>query len=185
VIKDDYVFIRRNISLEQVFDVALVIVFVSLVFLKLSLFLAILGGMGFLYLIAKYKKIPLGRLFDFFTLAFVVALPVGYAFSAFLLRDYLLFLSLTNAFLYSVFALFSGKFIYPRLMSRELKEGSLHILFLIFFCFVSFLDLIIIYQKNKFPLVTLENILLIIFFFFSLFLFFKQARSGFTNRKRL
>src|SRR6185369_9455753 len=110
---------------------------------KLSLFLAILGGMGFLYLIAKYKKIPLGRLFDFFTLAFVVALPVGYAFSAFLLRDYLLFLSLTNAFLYSVFALFSGKFIYPRLMSRELKEGSLHILFLIFFCFVSFLDLII------------------------------------------
>ncbi len=185
VIKDDYVFIRRNISLEQIFDIAIIICLVSLIFLKLSLFSAVLGGMAFLYVIAKYKKIPLGRLFDFFTLALAVALPVGYACSAFLFRDYLLFLAITNALLYSVFAVFSGKFVYPRLMSRELKEGSLHILFLIFFCFVSFLDLIILYQKNKFQLITVENILLILFFFFSLFLFFKQARSGFTNRKRL
>jgi len=185
IIKDDYVFIRRNISLEQIFDIALIIIVVSLIFLKLSLFSAVLGGILFLYLIAKYKKIPLGRLFDFFTLAFAVALPVGYLSSAFLLRDFTLFVYLINAFLYTVFAVFSGKFVYPRLMSRELKEGSLHILFLIFFSFVSFLDLIISYQKNKFSLLTIENGLLILFFLFSLFLFFRQAKNGFTNRKRL
>lgn len=184
IIKDDYVFIRRNISLELVFDIAIIITLVSMVFLKLSLFSAILVGILFLFIIAKYKKIPHGRIFDFFTLAFAISLPIGYLSSVFIAKDFLLFIYLTNAFLYIIFAFFAGKFIYPRVMSRELKEGSLYIIFLIFFCFVSFLDVIIEYQKQKFPLINWENILLIIFFLLSLFLFFKQARSGFTNRKR-
>ncbi|HEX8932403.1 MAG TPA: hypothetical protein VF810_04565, partial [Patescibacteria group bacterium] len=37
LIKDDYVFIRRNISLEQVFDIAIIIFLFSLAFSSFSL----------------------------------------------------------------------------------------------------------------------------------------------------
>src|ERR1035437_4214204 len=86
MVKDDYLFIRRNISLEQVFDIGFSITFISLLFSRLfyyiyqpvtgdiflvsyfsfqkgglSLFGAVIGGVIGLFFIGKYKKVPLGR----------------------------------------------------------------------------------------------------------------------------
>ena len=184
IVKDDYVFIRRNISLEQTFDIALIVVLICLIFSRFSFVECFISGIVVLYLIGRYKKIPLGRLYDFFTLAFITALPIGYIGYAILFKNYLILYSV-NAFLYFVFAFFAWRFVYPQLMSRELKEGSLNIIFLIFFCFVSFVNGIILYQSGKFVLITSGNILLILLFIFSLGLFFKQAKIGFTNKKRV
>jgi len=185
IVKDDYVFIRRNISLEQVFDIAIIVFAIGLVLMKFSLLGAVLAGIMILYLIAKYKKIPLGRIFDFFTFAFSIALPIGFLSHAFFVKGMDLTVDIINAVLFLIFAFFSGKVVYPMIMSREVKEGSLHIIFLVFFTFVSFVDTLFLQQKGNLVLLSIPNILLVIFFIISFFLFFKQANSGFTNKKRI
>lgn len=185
IVKDDYVFIRRNISLEQVFDIAIIVFLIGLVLMKFSLLGAVLAGIIVLYLIAKYKKIPLGRIFDFFTFAFSIALPIGFLSHAVFIKGADMLVDIINAVLFLIFAFFSGKVVYPMIMSREVKEGSLHIIFLVFFTFVSFIDILFLQQKNKLILLSIPNILLVIFFIISFFLFFKQASSGFTNKKRV
>ncbi|MBI5123388.1 hypothetical protein HZA75_06040 [Candidatus Roizmanbacteria bacterium] len=185
IVKDDYVFIRRNISLEQIFDISIIVFLVGLALVDFSLLGAVIAGIMVLYLITKYKKIPLGRIFDFFTFAFVIALPIGFLSHAFFIKGADVLVDVANAVLFLIFAFFSGKAVYPMIMSREVKEGSLHIIFLVFFAFVSFVDTVFLQQKGKLVLLNAQNILLALFFIFSFFLFFKQANSGFTNKKRV
>ncbi len=209
LVRDDYVFIRKNISLEQMFDIAFIVMWVSLFFARLfffifnnmfnqniflqffspkveglSLFGALLGGLGTLYLFAKYKKIPFGRLFDVFTLALVVSLPFGFIGSAVLVHNFALLAYLVNAFVYLIFAIFCVKYVHPKLNSRELKEGNVQIIFLLFFSTVLLINATMLRQQGKITLISIESIVLFVFFLFSLFLFLKQARSGFINKKR-
>ncbi|HSA84461.1 MAG TPA: prolipoprotein diacylglyceryl transferase family protein, partial [Patescibacteria group bacterium] len=125
LVKDDYVFIRKNISLEQMFDVLFITTGVGLLFARLFYFLfhfgngeniflhffspdvgglsffgAFLGGLLTLYFFGKYKKMPLERLFDFFILAFVVALPAGFIGTAFLAKNLAIVYLLGNALVY-------------------------------------------------------------------------------------
>src|SRR5882724_8198363 len=198
LVKDDYVFIRRSISLEQMFDITFLVIASSLVFSRLLFFIlhplahknifllfftprigglsllgGVIGGYLSLYMIGKYKKIPFGRLFDFFTLAFVVCLPFGFLTSSLFMTGYQLFLYLFNAGVYLLLTVFFVRFIYPKLMSRELREGSLQSIFLLFFAFFSLINVIFLQQKGQIIFVSLESILLLFLFLFSLFLFFK------------
>src|SRR5260221_12872221 len=86
-VRDDYIFIRKGISLEQSFDIAFIILWIGLFasrFLYLlfhfysgenilydffslkggefSLTGGVIGGTIAIYLIGKYRKVPLGRL---------------------------------------------------------------------------------------------------------------------------
>src|SRR6266851_2837112 len=86
LVKDDYIFIRKGISLEQSFDIAFITLWVGLFVSRflyllfhlhvgenffidffsfknggLSLTGAIIGGILAVYLISKYKRLPLGR----------------------------------------------------------------------------------------------------------------------------
>ncbi len=209
LVKDDYVFIRKNISLEQVFDITFIVTWISLFFARLfyfifnpqitqsiffnffstnvsglSLFGGLVGSAGALFLIGKYKKIPLGRLFDFFTLALVVSLPLGFLGAASLARDFTLVAYLGNAVVYFIFALFCVKYVHPKLTSRELKEGNLQVVFLVFIAVVLLINGVLLREEGKIVLISIENIVLLVFLLFSLFLFIRQARGGFINKKR-
>ena len=209
LVRDDYVFIRKNISMEQMFDIAFVVTWASLFFSRLfyfifndffkhniflqffspqveglSLFGALVGGLGTLYLFAKYKRIPFGRLFDVFTLALVVALPLGFIGSALLEHNFHFIASLGNALVYLIFAIFCVKYVHPKLNSRELKEGNVQIIFLLFFSIVLFINATMLRQEGKITLISVESIVLFLFFVFSFILFLRQARSGFLNKKR-
>jgi prolipoprotein diacylglyceryltransferase len=209
LVKDDYVFIRKNISLEQIFDITFIVTWIGLFFARLfyfifnpqlaqniffnffsanisglSLFGGLVGGAGALYLIGKYKKIPLGRLFDFFTLALVVALPLGFLGAASLTKDFALLAYLGNAVVYFIFALFCVKYVHPKLTSRELKEGNLQVVFLVFLAVVLLINGILLREEGKIVLITIENSILLIFLLFSLVLFIRQAKDGFVNKKR-
>lgn len=209
LVKDDYVFIRKNISLEQVFDISFIIAVISLFFSRLfffifhpqlgqqifstffathvgglSLFGGLIGAAGSLYIIGKYKKIPLGRLFDFFTLALVVSLPVGFLGAATLAKDFALLSYLGNAIVYLIFAVFCVKYVHPKLTSRELKEGNLQIVFFVFISVVLLINATLLREEGKITLVSIESIVLAVFFLLSLVLFLKQAKSGFINKKR-
>lgn len=210
LVKDDYVFIRKNISLEQVFDITFIVMSVGLFFARLfyfvfnpqqidqniflaffstnipglSLFGGIIGGAGALLLIGKYKKIPLERLFDFFTLALVVALPFGFLGAATLVKNFTLLSYLGNAVVYLIFAVFCVKYVYPKLASRELKEGNMQVLFLVFIAVVLLINATMLREEGKIIFFSIESVVLLLFFLFSLVLFFRQARSGFINKKR-
>lgn len=209
LVKDDYVFIRKNISLEQMFDLTFIVIWISLFFSRvfffifhpqaagnifftffsfqvqgLSLLGFVLGGIGAVYLIGKYKKFPLGRLFDFFTLAFVMALPLVFLSYAVFKNNYQLILSLGNALVYFIFAVFCWKYVYPKINSRELKEGNLPVIFSLFFSIVSLVNTTLLQQQGKITLISLESILLFLLVLLSLTIFIKQARDGFFNKKR-
>lgn len=209
LVRDDYVFIRKNVSLEQMFDIAFISTAVGLVFSRLFYFLfhfhqgdnifslfffANSGGFSFvgacfgtalaLYLLGRYKKVPMERYFDFFTLAFVVALPVGFIASAFFATKTTLLFILGNALVYTIFAIFCLKYVYPKLSSRELKEGNVYVVFLVFFAIVLLLNEILLREDGNIVFLSVKSVVLGIFFLFSLVLFIRQGRDGFVNRKR-
>jgi hypothetical protein len=196
--KDDYVFMRKNVSAEQAFDVAFTVIWVSLfssrlVYLLLhaqgqNLFLsffsakigglsfvgAVIGGIIMLYLVSKYKKLPLGRLSDFFTLSVLVSLPLAFLSNAFLHKKVALLFDLFNAAIYFLLVLFFTKVLYPKLMQRTLKEGNITIFFILFFSFVSFGSSLLIADKKIMPWVDPQNFLYLGLFLLGILLFIKQ-----------
>lgn len=201
-VKDDYVFIRRNMSPEQTFDIMFTSVWVSLFFARfihflfhpitsgnyfllflsprvegLSLTGAVIGGIVALYLIGKYKKVPLGRLADFVTLAFIIALPVGFLSYAFIYKPQEMVIHLLSAIIYTCFMVYVVKFFYPKIMSRTLREGSLTIYFLEFFAVTSIALSAVPLGKKTITIFSAENISLAVLLLFSLFLLFKLERG--------
>lgn len=209
LVKDDYIFIRKNVSAENMFDTAFVLGIVSIFTSRIVHFLlhpleqgnslllfftagkggfsllgAILGSLLTLYCIGRYKKWPPGRLFDFITLAFVVALPVGLLSTAIFLRDYALWLHLGMSVFYLILMLWFLRFLYPRLMSRTLREGTISVLFLCIFSITSLLHGIFLQEQGKIVLVDPDVFGYAFLFFISVVLVIKQASSGLLNKKR-
>lgn len=163
--KDDFVFIRKDISMEQIFNTAIWTMLFSLFFARLSyaiinpgiipetllgflaipyfpgLYLAgaVLGG-SFSYAIqASYKKLPVGRLFDFLILSFSIILPFCILLNGFILRaeNLIFFLPLSIVYLFISVVFF--KYLFPLTQRNVLKEGSLGIFYLMALSVVSFI----------------------------------------------
>ncbi len=101
--REDFILLRKNVSLEHMFSMSFLTFLVGLFFarlffvignfsshyLNLLVFLVfiyfpglsfaggVLGGLGFLWLFTKRKKMPFGRIFDIFALSFLFAIYVG------------------------------------------------------------------------------------------------------------
>jgi hypothetical protein len=188
LVKDDYVFIRKNISSEQIFDVAFMVTWIGLFFSRtlsiilypqadediflsffsvhindFSLLGLILGGIGGLYLIGKHRKYPINNIIDFFTSAFVISLPVGFFSSMFFLKEYELLLHFLNGVIYAIFAYYLIRYIKHKLT-----------VFLIFFSFISLANLLLLQFIKKINFITIESILFLSLIIISLTIFFKQ-----------
>lgn len=209
LVKDDYVFIRKGISLEQSFDIAFITLWISLFFSRLfdmffhfqrdknilaqffslpdggfSVIGAIIGGVIALLLLGKYKRIPLGRIADFFTLSFLFALPVGFLGSALVVQRSELLFTLLNAVLFFLLLIFFIQFLKPRLMSRALKEGTISILFLFFFSFITLFSSVLTSLDNvQQYLLDPSTISTAVLLIFSILLYIKEERP-FTHTRR-
>jgi len=188
---DDFIFLRRDVTMEKLFNViftgGLFGIFFSrlfygffhaknilsnlLVFMLIPYFpgLSLLGGVVgagayFIFLTTrKNNPLPLGRISDFFSIAFLISLPVGF-------MGYFMFsedtvsvvkLGIQTASYFLLFIIFL-KFLLPRLLNGKFKEGTITFLFLICFSIVSLISnafskiSILEYFKN------IENIILIL-----------------------
>ena len=116
--RDDFVLLRRNVSLNTIFDSAFIVLLVGLFFSRLVYGLThfslsffnplvffiipyfpgitvsgfLLGSLLTLYLITKRRKLPLGKLFDLFALSLLPASSmyfVGQAVMLLIARNYL------------------------------------------------------------------------------------------------
>ncbi|MGA2911554.1 MAG: hypothetical protein ABSE17_02860 [Candidatus Levyibacteriota bacterium] len=139
----------------------------------LSLVGAMMGVEVFIYLYCLYKKMPAGKIFDLFSLAFIGVLPVGLIINfIFSLGRVELFTNLL--FIFSIFlVLLFGKLIYPFSAKGEIKDGSLGFIFVAIFSFLYFLTKLFLNLKD-FSFLNPESILLLIMLFSSLILLLNQ-----------
>lgn len=199
---DDLVLLRKNISVEQIFDIAFVMLIVGVLFSRflyvilhfdpkflnpfvfllfpyypgLSLLGGILGGSGYIAVFSKMRKMPMGRLFDFFSFAAFCATSFGLlGYHIFVKRPltvYGIVISLIYLILFAVYVFL----IMPKERRGELKDGSIGFLFLAVFAMFSFL-LNIFASGSKVAFVFgIEEIILTLMFFISLILFLQQEK---------
>jgi prolipoprotein diacylglyceryltransferase len=208
LVKDDYIFIRKGVSLEQSFDIAFITLWISLFISRLlyllfhfhsgenilydffsfknggiSLTGAVIGGIGAIYLIGRYRKVPLGRLCDFLSLSFLYTLPLIFLANAFFVTKNGLLTVFLNAIIYFVLLIFFVQFLYPKILNRTLKEGMLAILFLLLFSIIALTTSLLTSLKNIQSFVNPENITLSVMLIVSVILLIKQERSTLRTRR--
>jgi len=195
--QDDFFFIRKAVSMEVIFNTAFTVAIISLIvarifyifsfpkpvfftflgsilfpyFPGLSIVGCVFGGGAFLSLYCLYKKIPIGRMLDFFSLSFLFALPVGFLF-VYLVSGKSGHI-LASLIFYVVFLFVNIFTLLPLSTKGKIKDGVLGLIFLTVF---SLLTIIVNIFAAKLKFVyTLENLILIPGLIVSLSLFiYKQ-----------
>lgn len=180
--RDDFVIMRKNISMEKIFNVAFIIALLSLVSSRLSyvvshpsssfinplVFLvfpyypglslsgAILGGISFSILVLRKWTIPAGRIIDFFTVGFISVFPIGFLLSTVTSGRRIngqIFLLLL---IYILFFLATIKFILPKTIEGKIKDGSLSAIVISLFTIIYLISSFLINSKS---IINLENFL--------------------------
>lgn len=197
--RDDFVLTRKDIPVAKVFGMVfwtgLAALFSSRFIFALSNpsslllnplgFLAIyryfgfsivggLFGMGiFIYAFSRYKKMPAGKIFDLFMLAFIGVFPIGLI-GNFIVNFGNVGIFANIMFIFSIlFLLLFGRVIYPFSAKGEIKDGSLGFIAMAIFSCVYFLAKLFLDLKD-FSFLNLDNILLLVLLFSSLILLLNQ-----------
>lgn len=172
--REDFVLIRKDIALEQLFNLTFMTTIVaiffgrlfyvmfhpSITFLNPLKFLvipyfpgflfpgAIAGAFLFLWYIHRKKRTPSGRLIDFYAVALLLIMPFLMLSEMFLLprQDYLVQLIL---FFVYVITFFLFQFILmPRVGRGEIRDGTSGLIFLSVLCVISFLQDSVLYHSG-------------------------------------
>lgn len=200
---DDYVLVKKNITLEEIFNCVLVCAFVALFFARLfhvlfdpqpvflnplgfllfpyfpglSLIGGLIGGSLALFVYARVKKFPVGRVFDFFTVSFIFILPFG-------VLGYFLFsqdVSRGGLVLFGLFTLMqigTNIYLFPKARSLEIKDGTISILFLIFFSLSMLLAIAIDHPGTNYFVNHRINLILLFMLITGIILIVKQEITG-------
>lgn len=200
---DDYMLIKRNITLEEVFNLAIISSLISLGFARvfyivfhpepvffnplgfllfpyfpgLSMTGGIFGGILSLLAYVRFKKFPAGRIFDFYTVSLIFVLPVGLI-GYFLLSKDITIGNTVKLAMYVIILIFSNIYLYPKARALEIKDGTLSVLFLIFFSLISLLGSAVDNPGIKYFLSHRENLVLIIILIASIGLLLKLELIG-------
>lgn len=200
---DDYVLVKKNISLDSLFNVTFACCLVALLFARLfyvflhplpvflsplgfllfpyfpglSLTGGLLGGILALLFISKRRKYPLGRVFDFFAMSFLFVLPFGLV-GYFLLSQDLTPGGILRLVLYLIIFFVANIYLYPKANSLELKDGSSSVLFLIFFSLISLLCNALDNPGISYFISHKENFMLLAVLIISVILIAKQEITG-------
>jgi len=197
--RDDFVLARKDIPVTKVFSVVFLTGLIALFCARLifalsypeaallnllgflafyhysglSLIGALAGAELFIYFYSQYKKMPAGKIFDLFILAFIGVLPVG------LIGNFIINLGKVGVFANILFVfsilllpLFS-KVIYPFSAKGEIEDGSLGFIFVAIFSFLYFLTKLFLNIRD-FSFLNPENVLLLVMLFSSLVLLLNQ-----------
>ncbi len=161
--KEDIVFIKRNISLEMIYNVAFLGTLIGVISARflyalghmnsgvfhfigffllfhrpgLSLIGGILGGFLFLFWYSYKKKYPVGRLFDYFSLSLLSIMPFGFFASLFLSRQINFFQSIYMPVIYLILLFLLLRFLYPLFLRGEMGNGVIGSMFLLTFAFIT------------------------------------------------
>ncbi len=206
---DDYVLIKKNISLEEIFNAAFACGLVALFFSRLfyvmlhpsavflnplgfflfpyfpglSLVGGVIGAAISLFVYSRRKKFPISRVFDFFTIALLFSLPPGLIGYILLSSDFSQGNAIKLVLFIAMFGL-TSLYLYPKASSLEIKDGSLSILFLIFYPLVALLGNSIDTPGISNFMANKENFILLAFLILGVILIIKQEIAGRINFDR-
>ena len=198
--KDDIVFIRKNVSLEQLFNIAFILALIGLfssrlvyvlanpakgflnplVFLLFPYFpgLSLVGGVFgagcALFYLGRYKRLPLGRVFDFFAISLFAALPLGLIGGIFLGDGATLLESFFLSILYIILLIVVIKVFFTKLQQNTIQQGSIASLAIMLFSLTSFLTSMVVGREGILGFVDVPEILAIVMFFTGLFFLIRQ-----------
>jgi hypothetical protein len=201
--KDDFVINRKNISLENIFNMAFLTAFFALFFARLfyvlinpkpvfftilgfflfpyfpglSIIGAALGSLVFLFPYLKNKNLPIGKTFDIFALGFLSALPIGYLGLIILSGN-----SIRSMFLliiYTLTLIISAKFIFPLSLRGKLKDGLVGVSFI---SFLALFNILASFFYKKPVIFSIENIVFLIILVASLAFILYQELLGKHSR---
>lgn len=182
-VKDDHVFLRKNIKTEQFFDIGFITFFASWIITRIlspgnnfSLQYAVIAGTAVLYLMGRSRRLPLGRLFDFFTVSLLAAIPSWFIFLSLFTRGIERWANLSYAAFYFLLYIYFRKGVLPRVINRSIREGSLSIFFLIIFPLASLAFPVFNVFLRKANLLSPENIASALLFILGLVLLLKPKR---------
>ncbi len=193
--KDDFILLRKNVTLEHLFNLTFITLIIGIIFARifyvlghlnpkyldplvlilfpyfpgLSLIGGIVGGVSFIAFRSLKRRIPFGRIFDIFSLSFFFVVPVGIFLitiaDLIILKKFFIFSPVNIVLCLLVFALSFWLF-----AKNKLQDGSMgYICFIIFSSFQLIIDFIARTKKeNLFTLDTVSYILLILVFLFFL-----------------
>jgi hypothetical protein len=195
--REDFVFLRKNISLIEAFDVAWIVLLAALLssrllyvifhfdktylnplvfflipyFPGLSLIGAVLGALLSLMIITKRHKYPRGRFFDFFSFAFLSVLPLS-SIASFLSDNEPWFFAALPFLYYTLLLIFFLRILLPRFLQGQMRDGMMGSLILMnYSLFSSIMEIITAINMNISPLTPQLGIFLSLFivsFFFYL-----------------
>lgn len=199
VSKDDTLFIRKNVTLDNLFTLAFFSVGIGLLFARLFyvfvnfslnylnplvFFLVmyypglsfpggLLAGAIFVLFYARRKKMPLGHTIDFFGISLLSAMPFGFVANMFIepLSSFRhIFLPAVVAFLFVVGIVV----LLPRTLRSELKPGTLGTSSILVISFVTFLTSVLNGIHAGAFSVSLTDIVSLVTFLISFLFFIKQ-----------
>lgn len=130
--------------------------------------LSLTGGVtGAILFVIFYKrrKYPTGRIIDFFSMAFLGALPFGYFGSQLLTGMQDKFIGIFMPLIFFVTLIFFIKVLFPFYTRGEIKDGSLGLVFLLIFSFTTLLAKGVHTTTEFSGLLQLDVILLLLIFF--------------------
>lgn len=141
----------------------------------LSLLGGVLGaGATFLFLATSKKgTLPLGRMSDFFSIAFLITLPIGFlGYFMFAEESFSAIRAGSLAVSYLILFVVFLRFLLPQLLNGKFKEGTIAFVFLICFSVISLVEKFIGRIGKAFTF-TIEDFILIIMLIVSLALLIK------------
>ncbi|MCL6096145.1 MAG: prolipoprotein diacylglyceryl transferase [Patescibacteria group bacterium] len=197
---DDLLFLRKDVTGERIFNLVFIDFLIGLFFARLfygvlhdlsillhplafilfpyfpglSLVGGVLGGVAFLILYSKNKNIPQARIVDFFSISFLGALPVG------ILGYYLLSQArfsigvIILVLVYIAIFIFFIKFLREMLLKGKIKDGTIGLIFLSLFSFISITSNIAKEFKGLTFLRQPENFIMLAMLLISVFILFRQ-----------
>ena len=197
--RDDFVILRKDISIDKILTLAFLTGFVSLFFSRLlfaiyhpesqiidplgffaityfpglSLSGGILGATLFVYFYAKLNKLPIGKMLDLIMFSFIAVLP--FSFLMFFIFNFGKTDIVFNSLFLSTFviSLIFIKILYRFCEKGEIRDGSFSLIFLSVFSLIFFL-VKLFSDINAFTFFDLENLVLFLLIFSSLILLVNQ-----------
>lgn len=149
--REDFIFLRKNVSLYEVFDVAFLVLLFALFFARLcyvifhfrptylnplvffllpyypglSLVGGVLGALITILVLTKRHKYPRGRFLDFFAFAFLSALPLGSLSYLVAGEKQTWFIAALPFLYYTLLFLFFLRVLLPRFIQGQMRDGML------------------------------------------------------------
>lgn len=192
--REDWVLMRKNVTLEQLFNIAILTCLVGLLFARifyvffnpswkflnilvfllfpyfpgLSLSGGILGGLLFLLYYSKLKKFPFERVADLLSIVLLMALPFGLLGSLFLKTHPYFWVMIGEIIFYPILYIIMVKLVQPAVVRGEVKDGTSTFLIIMSISLVSFLADMIPFHRPEHFFMNGGEILFFILFLFSL-----------------